>query len=232
VIFAQFASTAERYGRNASKVRVVGCPVRTGLGEADAGEARRHFGLRDDRRTLLVVAGSLGAANINRAVGAIRSDLDGLSDAWQVLHVTGPGKLDAVQEAWRDASIAHVATEFCEHMELAYAAGDLALCRSGAATVAELAAAGLPAVFMPYPYHRDQQQRHNAAERVGSGAAVMASDAGDPAANAAALRETMLPILRQPARLEAMRRAAAGAGSGRAAEEIARWLAGQGAGPP
>jgi len=225
VIFTQFERTAGRLGRGRARVRCVGCPVRAGLTDGDADEARRRFALRADRRTLLVAPGSQGAANVNRAAARLRPALDELADGWQVLHVAGPGNGQSVRAAYEGAKIHHMVLDFCERMDLAYAVADLALCRAGASTVAELAATSTPAVLMPYPYHRDQHQRHNAAELVAAGAGVVVADATDPAANADSLRRRMLPLMREPARLEAMRSAAAGLGRPAAAEEIARWLA-------
>ncbi|OPX22836.1 MAG: hypothetical protein B1H04_04470 [Planctomycetales bacterium 4484_123] len=176
-------------------------------------------------RTLLVMAGSQGAENINRAVAALRADLEALSADWQVLHLTGPGKLAEVQAEWCGSTVHHVAMEFCERMELAYAAADVALCRAGACTVGELAVTGVPAVFMPYPYHRDRQQWLNAEELVSAGAALAVEDKTDPAANASSLRSALLPLLSDRRRLEAMRQASAGRERAGAAEAIARWLA-------
>ena len=111
--------------------------------------------------------------------------------------------------------------EFCERMDLAYAAADLVLCRAGAATIGELAAVAAPAVLMPYPYHRDRQQERNAAEMVSAGSAVIVNDSAD---NADALRTTLLEIMRQPKQLEAMRASAKGLSRPNAAKRIARWL--------
>jgi len=227
VVFAQFDATRGAYGRSAGKVRVVGCPVRRRLVGGDPSEARRFFGLRDDRRTLLVMAGSQGAANINDAVVALRGDLDKLAGAWQVLHLTGAGKADAVRAAYGTAAIHHVAREFCDRMDLAYAAADVVLCRGGASTVGELSATGIPAVVMPYPYHRDAQQARNAAPLASAGAAEIVTDACDPAANAEALRGSLIGILADGRRLEAMRSAAGCAKRPDAAAQIARWLAGE-----
>ena len=226
-VFAQFDATRAAYGRCAGKVRVVGCPVRRRLVDGDRGEARRLFGLRDDRKTLLVMAGSQGATNINDAVVALRGDLDTLAGDWQVMHLTGAGKADAVRAAYADAEIRHVACEFCDRMDLAYAAADLVLCRGGASTIGELSATGTPAVVMPYPHHRDRQQARNAAPLASAGAAAIVSDACDPVDNAEALRGTLIAVLADGSRLGAMRSAAGAATRPDAAAHIARWLAGQ-----
>ena len=226
VIFAQFPQSVAACGKHSGKVRVVGCPVRSGLADGDADEARKTFGLRADRKTLLVMAGSLGAASLNDALAGIRGDLEALADSWQVLHLAGPGKLDKVRAAWAGSAVHHVAMAFCHRMDLAYAAADVALARGGAATVAELTATGTPAGIMPYPHHRDRQQHLNAAALVAAGAALVIDDAIDPAANAAALRAELLPVLADPARLEALTTAAAGGAGTDSAGEIARWLCG------
>jgi len=226
VIFAQFAETVAAYGRHAGKVRVVGCPVRTELTEASPDEARKAFGLRDDRKTLLIVAGSLGAVNISQAVGRFRDDLELLAPEWQVLHVAGPGNLDRVQAIWAGSRVVHVVMEFCDRMDLAYAAADLVLCRAGAATIGELRATATPAVLMPYPYHRDRHQDRNAAALVAAGAAVVVKDTGNWVGNVSGLCSELLPILRREERLGALSEAAAGGTRTDAVEEIARWLCG------
>lgn len=225
VIFTQYPQAVAALGRHAPRARLVGCPVREALLTADAEEAREHFGLQSRLRTLLVAAGSQGAANINRAVAEIRPELDELSDRWQVLHVAGPGNLETVRAGYQGGRVPHVLVEFCDRMDLAYAAADVVLSRAGASTVAELTATATPAVLMPYPYHRDQQQRLNAEPLVAAGAAEMAADAADVARNADALRGSLLAILHEPARLAAMRSAAAGLARPGAAEALAGWLA-------
>jgi UDP-N-acetylglucosamine--N-acetylmuramyl-(pentapeptide) pyrophosphoryl-undecaprenol N-acetylglucosamine transferase len=224
-IFAQFASTGGCFGaRVRSKVQTVGCPVRAGFGQAGRAEALRHFGLRADRRTLFVNGGSLGAASINEAIACLSPSLGELGDRWQLLHVTGPAK---TVPAAVDARLPTRALEYCRRMDLAYAAADLALSRAGAATVAEIAATGTPAVLMPYPYHADQHQRLNAGALAETGAAVVCEDAKDPAANAETLRGVLLPILRDAACLERMGAAAARHKPANAAQKVARWLVGQ-----
>ncbi len=222
-IFAQFAESASAYGRHAGKLQVVGCPVRADLTAADPAEARAALGLRDDRKTLLVMAGSLGAANINRAVADLRTDLQALAVEWQILHLAGPGKLGQIRAHWDGSGVHRVALEFCDRMDLAYAAADLALCRAGAATIGELAATGTPAVLMPYPHHRDRHQERNAAALVATGSGLVVDDT-TAAANLAALRDRLLPVLREPERLAAMTEAAAIGARTDAAEKIARWL--------
>jgi UDP-N-acetylglucosamine--N-acetylmuramyl-(pentapeptide) pyrophosphoryl-undecaprenol N-acetylglucosamine transferase len=118
--------------------------------------------------------------------------------------------------------------EYCHRMDLAYAAADLVIGRGGAGAVAELAATGTPAIILPYPYHADQQQRLNAGPLARAGGAIVCDDAVVPAANAAKLREVLLPLMRSPDRLDAMRKAALSVARPDAADTVARWLAEKG----
>jgi UDP-N-acetylglucosamine:LPS N-acetylglucosamine transferase len=161
--------------------RLVGMPLRPGLARLDrAGsraQARRQLGLDPVKPTLLVAGGSLGALNLNQAAAAVASELIGAGA--QVLHLTGRGKSQAVRLGLGSLNASQTASyhimEYLESMELALAAADLALQRAGAATVAELACAGLPAVLVPLRIGNGEQ-RHNAAGLVKAGAAVLVTD--------------------------------------------------------
>ena len=225
VIFTAFAATAQKFpSAVGSKVRHVGCPVRRAFLEADRAEAVEHFGLRADRKTLVVNGGSLGAASINEAVALLGDELAELAGAWQVLLITGKDKADAALES--AGELGACVLEYCERMDLAYAAADLSLGRAGVGTVAELAATATPAVLMPYPYHADQHQRLNADELRQAGAAVVVEDAKDPKENAERLRKTLLAIMRDAERLDTMHAAARQVEGARAAEQVAQWLLG------
>jgi len=227
VIFTQFGSTRECFApRVRDKVRCVGCPVRRAMVHGDRDEALRHFGLDPARKTLFVQGGSQGAANINQAVLALADDLDELAETWQVLHVAGPGQGDEVFRAAAERRIQVRPLEYCHRMDLAYAAADLVLGRSGAGTVAELSATGTPAVVMPYPYHADQQQRRNAASLAEAAAAVICPDEKDASRNAEGLRGTLMPIMRDASVLAGMLRSARVSARPEAAQAVAAWLAG------
>jgi UDP-N-acetylglucosamine--N-acetylmuramyl-(pentapeptide) pyrophosphoryl-undecaprenol N-acetylglucosamine transferase len=92
-------------------------------------------------------------------------------------------------------------------MDLAWAAADLAVTRCGAGTVAEAWANAVPGVMLPYPFHKDQHQKHNAAPLVDLGGAVVLDDRIDPAANAASLTHTLGPLLHDASQRRAMRQA-------------------------
>jgi UDP-N-acetylglucosamine--N-acetylmuramyl-(pentapeptide) pyrophosphoryl-undecaprenol N-acetylglucosamine transferase len=154
---------------------LVGIPLRRSIAavdrEAVREKARLTFGLDANRPTLLVFGGSQGAQTINEAVsGAARHLLDlGV----QVLHAAGPGNPVDIEQ--RPGDPPYVVVPYVERMDLAYAAADLVLSRSGAMTCAELAAVGLPAVFVPYP-HSNGEQAVNAEPMVTVGAGLIVRD--------------------------------------------------------
>ena len=176
---------------------VTGLPLRRSISSLDRSTTRRgareHFGLEPDRMTLLVFGGSQGAERINNALsGAAR----GLLDAGvQVLHAAGRGNDVTVDR--RDGDPPYVVVPYLEDMHLAYAAADLVVSRSGAMTCAELAAVGLPAVFVPYPWSNGEQEV-NALPLVRRGAAQLVPDADLTAARAL---EVLVPLLTDPAAL-------------------------------
>lgn len=229
VVFTQFEDTAACFPAAVRpRIRAVGCPVRRSLMMGDAARILASVGLSGDRKTLAVMGGSLGAETINRAVLALAADLASRQDHWQVLHVTGAGKAAEVLEQYAKAGVRAGILEFCSTMGDFYAAADLVIGRAGANSVAELAVTGTPSVLLPYPFHRDRQQYHNAAPLAAAGAAVIVDDAADPALNADRLRSSLLPLLDSPDRLTAMARAARSLARPQAAGEVAQWMLGQG----
>jgi len=226
-IFTQFESTELCFRPSLRRVvRCVGCPVRGELVGADRMEAISSFGLRPDRKTLLVLGGSTGAASINEAVAALAEDLDAFADTWQLLHITGAGAKFDADQAYRKRRFGACTMKYCDRMDLAYAAADLALCRGGASTIAELTATATPAMVMPYPHHKDLHQAHNAAALVEAGAAICVDDARSLSVNLDTLRANLPALLSDQSRLAAMKSAVGRLAKPDAAETVARWLAG------
>jgi UDP-N-acetylglucosamine--N-acetylmuramyl-(pentapeptide) pyrophosphoryl-undecaprenol N-acetylglucosamine transferase len=180
-IFTQFEGTRSHFRPvDQEKVLPVGCPVRTELLSAGRDEAMTHFDLDPARRTLLVFGASLGAASINEALVELVPTLIPHADRWQVLQITGRGKIGLVRT---DGPLRVRVHEYCDRMDLAYAAADLAICRAGAVTVAELAATGTPSILLPYPYHKDDHQELLGDEaRLGTMAGAARTQARDNAA--------------------------------------------------
>jgi UDP-N-acetylglucosamine--N-acetylmuramyl-(pentapeptide) pyrophosphoryl-undecaprenol N-acetylglucosamine transferase len=151
----------------------VGMPLRTeiesAINSSNQAAARAHFGLNPNTPTLLVTGGSLGARSINQAVHAAEAILD--AAGVQVLHIVGG---NSELEEIRTKSLVRI--KYCDRMDLAIAAASLAIARSGASTVCEFGAFGLPSVFVPYPVGNGEQ-RLNAADLVAAGGAVVVEDA-------------------------------------------------------
>ena len=195
-------------GTGLPRARVLGIPLRQSIATLDRGArrslARTSLGLAADGPVLLVTGGSQGARRINAAVSAAAADL--AVAGVQVLHVAGPKQVDAVRAALGGSPPAsHHVLAYVEGMDEAYAAADLVLCRAGAMTCAELAAVGLPAVYVPLPIGNGEQAL-NARPVVAAGGGLLVDDAQ---LDAAWIRTQVLPLLADPARLAAMGTAAA-----------------------
>jgi UDP-N-acetylglucosamine--N-acetylmuramyl-(pentapeptide) pyrophosphoryl-undecaprenol N-acetylglucosamine transferase len=203
--------------------QVIGIPLRqsiTSLNRAALrAEARRFFGLDPHAPTLLVFGGSQGARSLNVAVsGAARELRD---SGIGVLHAHGPKNTLTVEDAGaRRGAPPYVAVPYLERMDLAYAAADLTLCRSGAMTVAEVSAVGLPAIFVPLPIGNGEQS-FNAQPVVDIGGALMVPDAE---LSSAKVVELVIPLLTDPRRLAMMSAAAQGSGHRVADETLARMV--------
>ena len=148
---------------------VVGTPIRPALwSRKNPDESRRELGLAADRPTVLVFGGSQGAQAINAAVPNALKAVPGA----QALVLTGKGKSAGIQDAYRAAGVDAVVKEYLDDMAAAYGAVDLVVCRSGASTLAELAAQRAPSVLIPYPHATANHQDINARAFEKAGAAV------------------------------------------------------------
>jgi UDP-N-acetylglucosamine--N-acetylmuramyl-(pentapeptide) pyrophosphoryl-undecaprenol N-acetylglucosamine transferase len=165
-----------RQARSLRNATVVGVPLRRSITTLDRAarraEARAHFGLRPDAPVLFVFGASQGARTINLAMAGAARAITGARI--QVLHIIGARNEDV--EIPSDLPMPYVKLKFLNEMELGYAAADLVLSRSGAMTCAELAAVGLPAIYVPYP-HSNQEQRRNALPVVEAGGGLLVDDA-------------------------------------------------------
>src|SRR5207302_5606157 len=124
-----------------------------------------------DRKTLLVMGGSQGAHGINEAVVKALPLLKNLP--LQIIHLTGAQDEQPVSANYRRESFPAHAAAFCHRMEEAYSAADLAISRSGAASLAELSHFGLPSLLIPYPHAAENHQALNAEIFVRNGAATI-----------------------------------------------------------
>lgn len=209
--------------RSGSKYVVTGRPIAPRRDGLEQKSARGHFGLPEDGRCLLVFGGSLGARTINRA--SLDAFAEGVPEGLCVLHLSGRGDFVAAREileshpALADAA-AHARYRLFDYttdFDIALAAADLSVCRAGG-SIFELAAAGLPAVLVPYPHATADHQAKNAEWLVGGGAALMVRDED---LTGERLRSTLDELLDQPGRLEAMSQAALSLAMPDAADNIA-----------
>ena len=172
LVFTAFAGTAAKLART-DHVQLVGTPVRQAAGPVSRSEALERFGLDSRKKTLLVLGGSLGAASLNDAVLGVVDRLleEGIQLVWQ----TGRFQDATIQQNLGAKKVGWVGP-FIDEVEYAYAAADLAVCRAGAATVAELTASGTPAILVPYPRATDDHQTMNAHAMEQAAAAMMLRD--------------------------------------------------------
>jgi UDP-N-acetylglucosamine--N-acetylmuramyl-(pentapeptide) pyrophosphoryl-undecaprenol N-acetylglucosamine transferase len=201
----QFEETRHRFPH----AQVTGTPVRKEFFDI----APRPAGAP---ATLLVFGGSQGAAALNRVMMESAAALKqaGVS----VIHQTGERDYNQVQAAYQQSGFSAEVTAFIDRMPQAFARADLLLCRSGASTVAEVAAAGKPAIFVPFPRASDDHQRRNAEALVEAGAAVLVPETE---LTSARLTSTVGELLADKQRLGRMAVAARGLAHPNAAEDIA-----------
>lgn len=194
---------AEAVAGSLPHARRVGIPLRRQIATLDRQarreEALRHFGFDSHGPTLLVFGGSQGAMRINTAMTLALPTL--LAAGVQVLHIVGPRhELPSVAPGSAYRPVGYV-----DRMDLAYAAADLAVCRAGAMTCAELAAVGLPAIYVPLPIGNGEQ-RLNAQPIVESGGGLLVDDAD---LTGEVLAEVSLALVTSAVQLQGMSVAAA-----------------------
>jgi UDP-N-acetylglucosamine--N-acetylmuramyl-(pentapeptide) pyrophosphoryl-undecaprenol N-acetylglucosamine transferase len=206
----------EQTGRYFRKYQVTGVPVRP----AFFGIALRSHNAAPP--TLLVFGGSQGAHAINQAViealPALRTQVQGL----HIIHQTGERDYHDVRTGYERAGMDAEVSAFINDMAAAFARADLLVCRSGASTVGEIAAAGKPAIFVPFPSAADDHQKVNAQALEREGAAVLLEEAtltGDR------LAETVARLLADRTRLDRMGQAAKKLAHPDAAQDIAKMAA-------
>jgi len=181
----------QRYFRNA---QVVGVPVRPEFFSVSPPETNHA-------PTLLVFGGSQGAHALNQAmpeaIKRVLRQIPGL----HVIHQTGERDYNEVQAAYERAGASAEVSAFIDNMPQAFAGAGLLVCRSGASTVAEVAAAGKPAIFIPFPRAADDHQRRNAEAFATAGAAILMAESD---MSPEKLAGVVIELLGNPARLQEM----------------------------
>ena len=164
-----FETTAARFG---AKAFVSGNPVRESFFDL----ARVDRESRAGPPTVLVLGGSQGAHKLNLALVAVAEGLAGMPGGIRIIHQTGERDRDWVRDAYRRAGLTARVEAFFETMHEEMRAADVVVCRAGATTLAEVAAAGLPALIVPLPTAANDHQRRNAAALAAAGAAEMVEE--------------------------------------------------------
>lgn len=201
-VATSFPDTPLRHGT------FIGLPIRRMIAALDRAasraEGRAFFDVPDDRPTLLVTGGSQGARSINTALAGALDDL--LAGGFHVLHVVGPKNEVLGPGSTGEGSGTYRGLNYVDRMDLAYAAADLVICRSGSNTVTEVAGVGLPAVFVPLPIGNGEQAL-NARPVVRAGGGLLVDD---QELDANWMRDTIPQLLGDRDRLARMGSAAGG----------------------
>lgn len=218
--FLGYAEAAEYLRGPAEKVPT-GNPVRDEITEAERGNALQELGLDSRKKTILVSGGSRGAKTINEAMVFVDKKLAGREDV-QVIHVTGENGYEEVRIKLEETLLAVNNIKlfpYLHEMPLAIAAADLAVFRAGAIGLAELAARGIPAILVPYPYATANHQEHNARAVEAAGAAHVILDSE---LTGEKLFEKLDGLLQDEQKLKKMQQAAKSLGRPEAAKVIAQ----------
>ena len=178
-IFVQFEDTRQHFADFDKKLSVVGCPLRSGFDSPQPQRAFEQLGLDKDKKVLLITGASSGAENINTAVCSLLKNLETFADTWQIVHLTGTANYEKVKTGYAGAKIRHKVLGYFDNMPDLLSAADLVVGRSGAVSTAEYAAAAVPSICIPYPYHKDKHQYLHARKLADAGAAVLVDDLPD-----------------------------------------------------
>ncbi|HEY1051897.1 MAG TPA: undecaprenyldiphospho-muramoylpentapeptide beta-N-acetylglucosaminyltransferase [Prosthecobacter sp.] len=202
---------------NHKDVRVVGTPVRSSMRENSKDDPYEFFKLDRTKKTLLIMGGSQGARGVNRVVGMTLEQFERMGI--QVLHIAGPTDYEEVRDVYaKHPTLPQHVAAFCHRMDMAYRVADLAVARSGASSMSELAYFGVPSLLVPYPFAADDHQTRNAEVFAQSGAARLLTE---KEINADILADAVRDILMNPAKTDEMKRAANKMAVRNSAEKIA-----------
>ena len=221
-VVARFVSGAAVHFEETAKyfqhAEVTGVPVRQAFFDIAVLDNRKRGGTP----TLLVFGGSQGAHAINDAMIRCLPELRRQAPGIHIIHQTGERDYNDALTAYQNLGESAEISKFIEDMPSAFARADLVVCRSGASTVAEITAAGKPAIFVPFPRAADDHQRVNAEALASEEAAVVVEESK---LEGVWLAETIAALLNDPKRLQAMSEAARSLAHPNAARDIAAMAA-------
>lgn len=223
-VFVQFPETTEYFTKRKLKTVIVGCPLRSGFDNPKPDKAKVALGLAQNKKILLITGASSGSQRINEAVCSLLDKLNAFAADWQIVHLTGTANHEKVKASYFSAKIRNTVVDYYDDIADLLAAADLLIGRSGAVSVAEYAAAGVPSICMPYPFHDDMHQYLNAGKLVDAGAAIIVDDVDDSKDRSEWLWEELEPLMRQEAKREEMKRGCVSVAKPDAALKIAKIL--------
>ncbi|WP_298630078.1 undecaprenyldiphospho-muramoylpentapeptide beta-N-acetylglucosaminyltransferase [uncultured Porphyromonas sp.] len=192
-----------RFFPKGKPIILTGNPIRKELAhiQPHASEAYQHFGLNPEKRTLLVIGGSLGAKTINESMAAAVEQFVNEEKSVQLLWQCGKSYIEEGKALLKSKGLEGeniVLTDFINRMDYAYSVADLVISRAGASSISELCMLGKPSILVPSPNVAEDHQTKNAQALVADNAAVMITDAE--------ARETLVPkaleLLREENKLE------------------------------
>lgn len=202
-----FEDTSDSLGPNRDKAILTGNPVRAEILKDDKPSGRKRFGLAPDKFTILVIGGSQGSRALNRTfVEALKLMDPGAKERLQVIHITGTTDYEWALGAYEGAAIESRVHSFIDRIEEAYAASDIAVTRSGASALFELALLGRPMILVPYPFAMSHQ-KENASAFSKRGAAVVLEERTLTASD---FKAAITGLVSDGARLKALGEAARG----------------------
>jgi len=173
-VFVGFQDCAHRLP--GATTAFTGTPVRQQLAGFTKEEALKKLGLHPKRHLVAVLGGSQGAKGLNEAMLRGLGALKGEASTMQILHLAGEAHAEKVRKAYQGSGFHAVVMGFCDEMGAVYAAADLVVARSGAGTLAELAACGVPAILVPFPAAAGDHQMANAHAYADGGAAEVVAE--------------------------------------------------------
>jgi UDP-N-acetylglucosamine--N-acetylmuramyl-(pentapeptide) pyrophosphoryl-undecaprenol N-acetylglucosamine transferase len=223
-IFVQFEETRRYFTKSKAVVNVVGCPLRIGFDNPEPEKAIKQLGLERQKKTLLITGASSGSENINEVICSVLGKLDSFTDDWQIVHLTGRANFEDIQKRYVGVKTKAKVLDYFDDMPNLLSAADLVVGRSGAVSVAEYAAAGVPSICIPYPYHKDRHQYLNAGKLVQAGAAVIVDDLPQRKDTAQRLWVELEELMKDEKKRKKMAENCKAASNMRAASQIAEQL--------
>ena len=211
---------SQRYFTRQDNIHVSGNPTRAAFGAATRAESAAFFGIEADRKTVLVFGGSQGAGSLNAAMLPLAPAL--AHQAIQVIWQTGVKDFEGVRNSMQSVEQMVRVFSFIDRMDMAFAASDLAVCRAGASTIAELTRVGVPAVFVPYPFAAADHQTENARAAAKAGAAIVVPDGEAAARLPSVIRDLLGDDARRQSMAESSRRLGRPGAAGILADAVMR----------